>query len=202
MSMNARFREISSELGLGDSEDVSAMPKKRLLALLDEDTRKYKLDGSTPDLGYMTDFVLLTERVKKHPWDDCAKFLAEREEIKRKIEASLKKNDELKLASPGPEAPQFLGGRTTSERVTVQRDDRSRYPSFVPYPSLESFEAPSPLPPYAVNRAYVGFGPAVIGPGETRVFQVLSQNIFAARDSSLVRRSRGRSCFTICASVS
>ena len=188
--MSARFRAISSELGLGDSEDVSAMPKERLLALLDEDTRKYKLDGSSPDLGYMTDFVLLIEKVKKHPWDDCAKFLAEREEIKRKIESSLKENAESKLASPGSSAPRFSGARTTNERVMVRGDGRSRYPY-----SARVLSSESVWPPYVVSDAYLGFGPAVMGSGETRVFQVLPQNIF--RGMRLVVDSRIASAFML-----
>jgi hypothetical protein len=87
MGSSGRFRAIESELGFG-AEDVSSMPKERLLALLDKDARKYDLEGSSPDLGYMTSFVVLSEKVRKHPWDDCAKFLAERSEIIRRIEVT------------------------------------------------------------------------------------------------------------------
>lgn len=182
--VNARFSAISSEL---EAEDVTAMPKERFLALLDKDARKYGLDGSSPDLGYMTDFTLLREKVKKHPWDDCAKFLAEREEIKRKIETSLKNNDESKLAGPGPGVPRFSGARTTYERAMVRGDDRSGYPTFKPNESSSL--------PYAVSDAYIVFGSAVIGPGEIRVFQVQSQNIF--RGTRLVVSSQIASAFTL-----
>jgi hypothetical protein len=87
MGSSGKFRVISPEFGLG-TENVSLMPKDRLLALLDKDARKYDLEGSSPDLGYMTSLVLLIEKVKKHPWDDCGKFLAERSEIIRRIEVT------------------------------------------------------------------------------------------------------------------
>jgi len=96
-----RVKSVGQARILDDFEynDVSAMPKERLLALLDEDARKYDLDDPTPDLGFMTSFVVLTEKVKKHAWDDCAKFLAEREEIIQRIEAAKQESSRRGLAA-------------------------------------------------------------------------------------------------------
>ena len=96
--VSARFRAISSEL---EEEDVSAMPKERLLALLGKDCEKYS-EGPAADLGYMTDFVLLTEKVKKHPWDDCAKFLVERNVILEKIRNAVLEKIEGAKVRPHP----------------------------------------------------------------------------------------------------
>jgi hypothetical protein len=156
--------------------DAGGMPKERLLALLAEDAKKYGCDPSgeaVSDLGHMTDFVLLTEKVKKHPWDDCAKFLAEREEIKRKIEGARRKA----RAETRSKSIPFAGGRFESAPIAA----RSR-----PYSTFGgSYEGTVPdrygldaRPPQAVFEDAIKFGPVVIDSDETRVFQAAPQAYF------------------------
>ena len=221
-AMQARRPRILDDF---EYSDAGAMPKERLLALLAEDFKSCS-EGPEADLAYMTDFTLLAEKVKKHPWDDCAKFLMEREEIKRKINEAKKKSivaiaDRARAArsipepSPYPGYPQivngFTGGRIALERGAVgpgptererggpetavarPRDTRSRYPQrsrayFTgPYDGMvpdrrDSFDRMSV--PYETFEDKIRFGPAVVGPGETRIFQVSPQGYF--RGSRLI----------------
>jgi hypothetical protein len=138
MPVSARFRAISSEL---EGQDVSAMPKERLLALLESDRSKYGSEArSQRSLDYLErvqDLVDLVEEVKKHPWDDCAKFLAERGEILQAIErtkAVAKTRPNLVGSSAGPaiatRGPLRLApyGRVIKDRVITKSDvERGRW---------------------------------------------------------------------------
>lgn len=128
--MSARFRAISSEL---EEQDVSAMPKERLLAMLDGDARKYDLGSTSPDLGYLADFVLLIEKVKKHPWDDCAKFLVERNAIVEKIAIAKLKAIATRPQLVGSQSGSVIAppvrlvpyGRVLKDRVITKSDVES-----------------------------------------------------------------------------
>jgi|SRR5271170_415110 len=197
--VNARFSAISSEL---EAESVSAMPKERFLALLDKDARKYA------GLGYVTDLALLREKVTKYPWDDCAKFLAERGEILQKIE-SLKVAAEIIV----PESVRSVSyGRADKSRTIKKEDvengfyaeDRlSGYPSgetfdkysgfpTAVYPSVvrrptsdgfsggrfEQFGIPKLIPRNSGSEVYLSFGPAAVPPAEIMTFQAMPQFSF------------------------
>src|SRR5271156_6531436 len=81
---HARAAALQS-VAIRTGETVILMPKERLLKMLEEDSRKYSPEGVTPDIGYMTSYSILIEKVMKHPWDDCSKFLIECTRIKELI---------------------------------------------------------------------------------------------------------------------
>jgi hypothetical protein len=130
--VNPRFSAISSELEADD--DVSAMPKERFLALLDKDARKYSLEGPSADLGYLTDFTLLREKVKKYPWNDCAKFLGERAELVQRIETNKRSREKNNDGGDGyPGYPSIVNLSLDGVRgVTPQGFVGGRSERFVP----------------------------------------------------------------------
>jgi hypothetical protein len=159
-------------------EDVSAMPKERLLGLLDADASKHRLDGPSPDLAYMSDFVLLMEKVKKHPRDDCAKFLAERAELLRKIETAKLRTEQRSKGEPlrrERSYPKDPGITRYTGPYTGQTPKRE----FGGFPDITAF------PPgdddlrtrILKNRSepVMSFGPVVIGRDQTMNFEAMSQ---------------------------
>lgn len=199
--VNARFSAISLEL---EAEDVSAMPKERLLGMLDKDARKYGLESPSADLGYMTAFTLLREKVKKHPWDDCAKFLAERAEILQKIETAKTKVIKDGVLTGSSAGPAYVIKNRTIKKEDFENgfyvdEDRfsgypsgetfdkysDAYPSVVRRPTSEGFsgERFEPLNfPRLVSRyssdVYLSFGPMLVLPGQVMTFQALPQFSF------------------------
>ena len=71
----ARLDAVAERLPTASAVDLGSVSKERLLTKLSDDVSLYK------DTDVFTRLALLTQRVEKHPYDDCSKFLAERNTI-------------------------------------------------------------------------------------------------------------------------
>ena len=139
-----------------------AMPKELLLKKLEEEAHQHSLEGKSPDLGFMADYVLLIEKIKRHSWDDCSKFLAERSEIKRRMDEAKKAKTRLdRIPFPNLE---LSGGQTDASSPANNHPDLDRV-------SYQNYRRHA-------RESVLGFGPTAIAPGDVDAFKGFVQSPF------------------------